>query len=180
MDNEAAFRQGGSGGKERQRGRETTMDWYRIYHGLPDDPRLGVMAHRAGMSRAEGLALFVTLLDFASRACPRGSVAGFDAEGAAVALGIETGKVEAALAALRDRGMIDGSDMLSDWQRQKQSSTARVRRFRARRREAKDWRPRKPGLRGRENPDDPAVAQARRRRLQDAEAARMQTGAGDT
>ena len=43
------------------------MDWYRIYHGLPDDPRLGVMAHRANMTRAEGLALFITLLDFASR-----------------------------------------------------------------------------------------------------------------
>lgn len=151
------------------------MDWYRIYHGLPDDPRLGVMAHRANMTRAEGLALFITLLDFASRACPRGSVAGFDAEGAAVALGIETEKVAAALEALKDRNMIDGGDMLADWQRQKQSSTTRVRRFRARRGEAAGKRLRRQGLRGRENPDDPddpAAAEARRLRLQDAEAER--------
>lgn len=150
------------------------MDWYRIYHGLPDDPRLGVMAHRANMTRAEGLALFITLLDFASRACPRGSVAGFDAEGAAVALGIETAKVVAALAALKDRNMIDGNDRLSDWQRQKQSSTTRVRRFRARHSETAAKRPRRRNVRRQENPDDPASAEARRLRLQDAEAERMQ------
>lgn len=150
------------------------MDWYRIHHGLPNDARIGVMAHRAGMSRAEGLALFVTLMDFASRASPRGSIAGFDAEGAGVALGIETPKVEAALAALRDRGTVDESEKLADWDLQKQSSTARVRRFREKRRtlETRRARWRVAGMQG--DPDNPTAAQERRRRLQSEQAERMQ------
>lgn len=33
------------------------MDWYKVYQGLPTDPKLAVVAKRTGLSRAETLAL---------------------------------------------------------------------------------------------------------------------------
>ena len=34
-----------------------SMDWYKVYQGLPTDPKLAVVAKRTGLSRAETLAL---------------------------------------------------------------------------------------------------------------------------
>lgn len=65
------------------------MDWYKIYNGLPNDPRLPVIAKRTGLSVAETLALWVTLHDYASRQKPRGSLSGIDAEETAVLLGMD-------------------------------------------------------------------------------------------
>ena len=136
------------------------MGWYRVFQGLPFDVRIGVVAKRAEMTRAEALALFIALYDCASQASPPGSLSAFDAEEAGVALDIAPKKIEAALEALRDRGFINKENALAEWQKQTLPSTERVRRHRARRRaEGLSKRPRV-------NPDTPAEAAARRERLQ--------------
>lgn len=112
------------------------MDWYRVYHGLPYDARLGVVARRAGLARAQVVALFLLLLDFASQAFPRGTLKGFDAEEAAIALEIPVADIDAALAAMREKGLLDGKGGINDWQQQPRNSTQRVRAYRMRRKNA--------------------------------------------
>jgi len=108
------------------------MDWYKIYHGLPADPRLSVVARRAALTRAEALALWIALHDHASRQKPRGSLYGLDAEATALMLEIDAAKAEAALDAFYEKGMIDIENSIRDWARLQYRSTDRVRAHRAR------------------------------------------------
>ncbi len=110
------------------------MDWYKIYHGLPTDPRLPVIAKRTGLTRAETLALWITLHDYASRQKPRGSLYGLDAEETAVLLEMDAQKTEAALDAFYEKGMIDIENNISNWAKLQYKSTERVRAHRARKR----------------------------------------------
>jgi hypothetical protein len=112
------------------------MDWYKIYHGLPTDPRLPVIAKRTGLTRAETLALWITLHDYASRQKPRGSLYGLDAEETAVLLEMDARKTEAALDAFYEKGMIDIENNISHWAQLQYKSTERVRAHRARKRSA--------------------------------------------
>lgn len=114
------------------------MDWYRVYHGLPYDARLGVVARRAGLARAQVVALFLLLMDYASQAFPRGTLAGFDAEEAAIALEIPVSDIDAAMEAMRDKGLLDGKGAINDWQQQPRSSTQRVRAWRLKRKNTDD------------------------------------------
>ena len=107
------------------------MDWYKLYNGLPTDPRLPVIARRSGLSRAETLALWVTLHDHASRQTPRGSLCGLDAEETAVLLEIDADKTAAALDAFYEKGMIDIENNISHWAKLQYKSTDRVRAHRA-------------------------------------------------
>ena len=118
-----------------QRGFLGNMDWYKIYNGLPADPRLGVIAQRTGLTRAETLALWITLHDYASRQKPRGSLYGLDAEETAVLLEIDTAKTEAALDAFYEKGMIDIENNIRDWAKLQYKSTDRVRAHRARKKQ---------------------------------------------
>lgn len=102
---------------------------------MPFDPRLPVVARNAGLSRAETIALWVTLHDHASRQTPRGSLAGLDAEETAVLLEIDAHKTAAALDAFYAKGMIDIENNLSDWARLQYRSTERVRAYRQRQKE---------------------------------------------
>jgi len=164
------------------------MDWYKIYHGLPADPRLPVIARRTGLTRAETLALWITLHDYASRQKPRGSLYGFNAEEAALLLETDAAQTEAALDAFYEKGMIDIDNNIRDWARLQYKSTDRVRAHRARKREeaAAEKKPRTPETRASETrapkthdlprpgparagtigPDDENEAAARRARLQ--------------
>lgn len=140
-----------------------TMNWYKALHGMPFDTRLAVIARRSGLSRAETLALWVALLDHASRNTPQGNVRSFDAEEISVALEIESSRVALALESLREKGLIQADHLLKDWNRHAPaSSAARVRRFRQRQHAAASVTKTKPC-----NPDD-----ARRKRLQETMAAR--------
>lgn len=143
------------------------MDWYRVFHGLPYDARLAVTAHRAGLSRAEALALYITLFDHASQARPRGSLARFDTEEAGLALGLDACKIEAALEALREKGVITASGRIADWRRQDPPSTARVRahRLRGEGRQQRRERMREKAQPRPEDSDSPAAVEARRLRL---------------
>jgi hypothetical protein len=109
------------------------MNGYKVHHGLPLDARLGVIAKRAGLRRGVVLALWLTLLDHASKNKPRGSVNNIDPEEIAATLEFETGVIENALQAFHDKGMISADGLLTDWEKsQIVSSTLRTREHRAR------------------------------------------------
>ena len=148
------------------------MDWYKIYHGLPFDPRLPVVAQNAGLTRAETIALWITLHDHASRQTPRGSLAGLDAEETTLLLEMDANKTAAALDAFYAKGMIDIENNLSDWARLQYRSTDRVRAHRSRKREAAPatapTHTPKPDIKpaATPDPDDAQNIAARRARLQ--------------
>jgi hypothetical protein len=112
------------------------MNGYKIHHGMPLDPRLAVVAKRAGLRRGEVLALWVALMDYASQNKPRGSLQGIDPEKLGVMLEFDTDDVARALKAFQAKNLISANELLNDWvESQALSSTARVREHRARRRQ---------------------------------------------
>lgn len=144
--------------------------WYRLYHGLPGDVTLAVAARRAGLSRAEMLALWVCLIDHASQQENPGSLAELDAEALALLLDLDAVRITGALAALRDKKRIDSHQRIIGWDRHQSSSTRRVQALRARRRMAATH-PRAPAPVTKPAPrpaeaDTPAAIAARRARLQ--------------
>jgi hypothetical protein len=143
------------------------MNWYKAYHGMPFDTKLAVVARRAGLTRAEALALWIALLDHASQSPTPGGIEGFDAEEVSIVLELDAACVARALGVLREKGLIQDDHRLADWGcHAPPSSTARVRRFRQQRRE-KSAGETAPSLSA-ENPDDEKAAAARRKRLQAA------------
>lgn len=108
------------------------MDWYKAYHGLPYDARLTVIARKASISKAEALAVWLALLDCASRNRPRGLVGDVDIEDIAIPLDIAPEDAARALAAFRDKGMITGQGHIRAWARHQPGSTLRVRTHRLR------------------------------------------------
>lgn len=139
------------------------MKWYKVRRGLSSDPKLAVVAKRSGLTRAETLALYLTLLDLASTGSPAGSLAGFDAEEVSVSLELDMTSVEKALASFRAKKMISADNKLTCWAGRPSSSTLRVRAFRARQHQSpnppKHLKP--PSF----HPDDPRAVVARREKL---------------
>lgn len=147
------------------------MDWYKLHHGMPYDARLGAVARRSGLRRAEAVCLMLCLLDHASRAARRGSVDGFDIDLPATLFNCDPAKVDAAMAAFRDKGIITDDNRLADWERQGVTGAERQRDYRARKRVRDELQalPRTP-KKGRQernpsDPDDDAETLARRKRL---------------
>jgi len=138
------------------------MEGYRLFHGLPYDARLAVIAKRSGLTRAEVLALFIALHDGASQGAPRGTLSRFDAEEAALALDLDAAAVTAALEAFAEKGIIAGDEFI-EWRRQIAPSTERVRRHRARKRASGELLRKRPVPLP--DPDDPREAALRRQRL---------------
>lgn len=89
--------------------------WFRLWHGTASDPKLAAAAARAKVSRAEALAVWVSLLEHASQNDPRGQI-GDPAEDIAVALAMEIGTVEAVIGALEGKGLIVGQ-RIAAWDR---------------------------------------------------------------
>lgn len=107
------------------------MDWFRAYHGMPYDPLLTVVAQRAGVPRAAALALLVTLMDYASRNVPRGSLEGLDPEPVAAALELEAATLETLLDSFRTKQLITKANMLFGWEQLQPAPNDRLRRHRA-------------------------------------------------
>lgn len=156
------------------------MDWFKVHHGLTYDARLGAVARRSGLTRAEAVCLLLCLLEHASRSPRRGSVDGFDTELPAALFDRDVAKVEAAMAALRDKGMIDADNRIADWARQGLTQAERQRAYRARKRaraereqEAEERKQKKPRRDDAEmkadairvDPDNASETLARRKRL---------------
>ncbi len=108
------------------------MGWYKMHHGIPLEAKLAVVAKRAGCRRGEALALWVVLLDHASRAIPRGSVSNIDLEEIAATLEFDPAAIEPALKAFHDKNMILADGSLAGWEKNQRLSTSRTRAHRAR------------------------------------------------
>ena len=108
------------------------MEWFRMYHGMPFDTKLRVVAKRAGQPMGVAVVVWACMLDAASQHDPRG-IAVVDAEEIAVALDFELEGIEAILQAMLDKGMIDEDGHLEAWdKRQHTTSTERSKKSRAR------------------------------------------------
>lgn len=87
------------------------MDWFRVYHGMPTDPKWLLVARRAGHGVTTGhvVAIWCVLLDHASASKPRGNVQSVDLEAIAASLGWSEEIVSAAYDALVSRRhIVDG------------------------------------------------------------------------
>lgn len=113
------------------------MEWLRLWHDMPTDPKFRVVARRSGASLAEVMSVFVMMLTCASMATERGTLEGWDDEDAGAALEIEAESVAAIRQAMQGK-LLDG-DRLMGWdkrqpkrEREEDHSTERVREYRAR------------------------------------------------
>jgi hypothetical protein len=108
------------------------MDWYRVYHGMPQDAKLKVVAHRAKQPMANVLAVWVCLLDAASQNDPRGNVA-IDAEQIAVMQDLQVDDVARIIHAFHEKNLLTPENRLSAWDKRQYASPAeRVRKHRNR------------------------------------------------
>jgi hypothetical protein len=110
--------------------------WFRSYHGAPTDKKWISIARRAGPGVTPGMvaSLWWALLDHASQATPRGSVASFDVESIADFFGYDETQCNAVKQAFCYKHLIDAADMLTTWSehqpKRHDDSTERVRKFR--------------------------------------------------
>jgi hypothetical protein len=111
-------------------------EWFRSWHGAPTDPKWRTVAKRAGVRPGDVTALVWLLLDRASQADERGSIAGYDAEVLADALGYEPSDVTGIISALHDKGVLVNS-VFSGWEKyqpkREDQSAERTREWRNRR-----------------------------------------------
>jgi hypothetical protein len=106
------------------------MDWYRAYHGMPQDAKLKVVAHRTKQPMASVVAVWVHLLDMASQNNPRGNVV-IDAELIAVMQNLETDDVTKIINAFYEKNLLTPENRLTNWdKRQYTTSTDRMKKHR--------------------------------------------------
>lgn len=113
------------------------MDWFRAYHGITSDPKWPIIARKAKVSIGVVVSVWLALLESASQAEERGSVANFDAETVDALYGYEDGTSDAVFAALLEKGLIcDGR--ICAWDKRQpvreDDSAERVRQHRERKR----------------------------------------------
>ncbi len=94
-----------------------------MYHGMPHDPKLKVIAHRAKQPMAHVVAVWTCLLDAASQHCTRGTVE-VDAEQIAIMQDIETESVQAIIAAMYTKGMLNEQNRLTAWDKRQHTTSA--------------------------------------------------------
>lgn len=83
--------------------------WFRSWHGAPTDTKWRTIARRSGVPVGYVTAIVWVLLDRASQAEERGSIAGYDAEEIADALGFEPEQVEAVIRAMHDKEVLQAN-----------------------------------------------------------------------
>ena len=111
--------------------------WFRSWHGAPTDNKWLVIAAKAKVKPGVVSAVAWALFDHASQADERGSVADFDTETYAVFSGFDECEVQAAIAAMYAKGVIDEDGRLHAWDKRQpkreDDSAERVRKYRERR-----------------------------------------------
>ena len=90
----------------------TTNKWWRSWHGAPTDTKWLSIARRAKVSPGMVASVVWALYDHASQAVDRGGIKRFDVEGLADFYGYEQKKIEAVLAAIREKEMVDDDNHL--------------------------------------------------------------------
>lgn len=112
------------------------IDWFRHRHGLTTDAKLAFVAKRTKIHRAFVVFLWSHLLERASAADDRGSIACVDRDEVAFALDMKRPQVDALMAEFEGRGLIF-QDRLTTWEKHHPgaaTSTERVKMFRERQR----------------------------------------------
>lgn len=113
-----------------------TNQWFRSWHGAPTDPKWLGIARKAGVAPGIVAALVWALLDRASQATERGSIAGYDADGLAYFMGCEPEQVELVIAVLHEKDVL-ADNAFTGWEKHqpKREDNSAER--------AKEWRERK-------------------------------------
>lgn len=115
-------------------------DWLRLWHDMPTDPKFRVIAKKSGRPLSEVLAVFVLMLTEASKnEAERGSLANWQDDDAAAGLDMDPEHVSAIRTAMQGKTL--AGNKLAGWEnrqpKREDSSTERVRAFRAKRNEEK-------------------------------------------
>ncbi len=100
-----------------------SIEWYRVYHGMPEDAKLKVVAKRSKQLMAHVVAVWLCVLDAASRHKTRGTVQ-VDSEQIAVVQEIDQRIVESILRAFYEKGMIDQNHRLTGWEKRQYATGA--------------------------------------------------------
>lgn len=116
------------------------MGWLRWYHNTAGDPKLGVIARAVKQPRVAIVAIWTAVLEHASSAEDRGSIAGLDPEEIAIMLDLEPGNVtETLIAMTRGKRPLISGDRITNWERRQPASddvSERVRKHRLRKKVA--------------------------------------------
>lgn len=92
------------------------MHWLKLWHGTTTDTRLRVAGAESESGTAAAVAVYVGLLEAASQAADRGSVAGVRPIALDVALDLRHGTAARVLDALRAGGMITADGRIAGWE----------------------------------------------------------------
>lgn len=113
-----------------------STQWFRSWHGAPTDPKWLGIGRKAGVAPGIVAAIVWALLDRASQASERGSIAGYDADGIACFMGCEPEQVVQIIALMHDKGILT-DNVFTGWDKHqpKREDGAAER--------AKEWRERK-------------------------------------
>ncbi len=112
------------------------MDWLRLWHELPTDPKWRVVSRRSGRPLPEIISIYILMLVNASQSEERGTLEHWDDEVAAAALDMETEQVLSIREAMQ--GVVLENNYLTGWERRQperereDNSNERVRRWRER------------------------------------------------
>jgi len=113
-----------------------TNQWFRSWHGAPTDPKWLGIARKAGVAPGIVSALVWALLDRASQATERGSIAGYDADGLGCFMGCDAEQVEAVIALMHEKGVLN-DNAFTGWEKhqpkREDNSADRVKEYRERR-----------------------------------------------
>lgn len=115
------------------------MDWVRLYHDMPTDPKWRVIAKKADQRIGDVIAVFMFVLTNASsNTVKRGETQGLVAEDIAAAIDLEEASVTAILGAMEGKVLKNG--ILLGWEKRnpkrEDSSTERVKKHRETQRNA--------------------------------------------
>lgn len=118
------------------------MDWLRLWHDMPTDPKWRVIARKSGRTIPEVIAVYTHMMVAASKADERGTLASWEDEDVAAALDMDEEDVTAIRTAMQGK-VLDG-DKLKGWSNRQpkrerdDDSAERVRRHRERQRNQQD------------------------------------------
>ena len=118
------------------------IDWFRWHHGSVTDPKFQLVARKSKQALASVIAVWAFVLEQASASEDRGAFGTIDCEAIDCLLGLEDGATAAILAAMGERGLVDGG-AVSAWEKRQpkrertdNTNTERSRAHRGRQRQA--------------------------------------------
>lgn len=118
------------------------IDWFRWHHGSVTDPKFQLVARKSKQALASVIAVWAFVLEQASASEERGAFGSIDGEAIDCLLGLEDGATDAILAAMGERGLVDGG-AVSAWEKRQpkrertdNTNTERSRSYRDRQRQS--------------------------------------------